>query len=71
MDSGPGSSVEVGTVSLKEPDPTSSRVTFGVRPHIRLLYGRKIVCVTSMIASKLDRANPGKDVKSEHCLVVL
>ena len=29
MDSGPGSSVEVGTVSLKEPDPTSSRVTFG------------------------------------------
>ena len=29
MDSGPGSSVEVGIVSLKEPDPTSSRVTFG------------------------------------------
>ena len=55
MDSGPGSSVEVGTLSLKEPDPTSSRVTFGggvgvgvsiglgvgtgVVPHIHLLLG--------------------------------
>ena len=55
MDSGPGSSVEVGTVSLKEPDPTSSRVTFGggvgggvsvglgrgagVVPHLHLLLG--------------------------------